>query len=120
MEIYSAYLKLLIVFSFTIALTYFCLRFFLQRFGSVFGMGRRIKVMERVVLGTRAHLYVVKVGDEYLLIASAPNGITLLKELGKGWEEDGHGEELIGKNADRNFLSFKTIINRITVKKRNK
>ena len=99
METYIVYLKFLVVFPLIIVSIYFCLRSFLARFGSFYGVGRQVKVMERVALGARINLYVVKVGNGYLLLASTPNGVTLIKDLGEKWWESDYGEESVCKKA---------------------
>lgn len=84
MELYYAYLRLLIAFPLIIALIYFGLRFLLPYCTPAFGGGaRRIKVVERAALNNRAFLYIVKVDDQYLLLAATINSVTLLKELGE-------------------------------------
>ena len=91
MELYYAYLRLLVAFPLVIALIYFGLRFLMPYFAPAMGMGRRMKVVERLALSNRTFLYVVKVDGAYLLLAATPNAVTLLKELGEGWEESLHG-----------------------------
>lgn len=80
--LYDHYLRLLIAFPLVVILTYFCLRFFLPRFAPSLGMGRRIQVVERAALNNRTFLYIIKVGKDYLLLASTGGGVTLLKDLG--------------------------------------
>ncbi|MEW5919734.1 MAG: flagellar biosynthetic protein FliO [Bacillota bacterium] len=92
MELYQAYLRLLLVFPLVIILAYFGLRFFLGRFAPAFGMGRRVQVLERTALNSRTFLYVVKVGDDYLLVGLTANNVVLLKDLGPGWGQDFYGE----------------------------
>ncbi|HAA35147.1 MAG TPA: flagellar biosynthetic protein FliO [Firmicutes bacterium] len=91
MELYYAYLRLLVAFPLVIALIYFGLRFLMPYFAPAMGMGRRMKVVERLALSNRTFLYVVKVDGAYLLLAATPNAVTLLKELDEGWEESLQG-----------------------------
>ena len=91
MELYYAYLRLLVAFPLVIALIYFGLRFLMPYFAPALGMGRRMKVVERLALSNRTFLYVVKVDDAYLLLAATPNAVNLLKELGEDWEESLQG-----------------------------
>ena len=48
MELYYAYLRLLVAFPLVIALIYFGLRFLMPYFAPALGMGRRMKVVERL------------------------------------------------------------------------
>lgn len=91
MELYYAYLRLLVAFPLVIVLIYFGLRFLMPYFAPALGMGRRMKVVERLALSNRTFLYVVKVDDAYLLLAATPNAVNLLKELGEDWEESLQG-----------------------------
>ena len=88
MELYAAYLRFFVAFPLVMILAWFGLRFLLPRFAPMLGMGRRIQVLERVALHSRAYLYVVKVGEDYLLLAAAPGSVTLLKDLGPDWAEN--------------------------------
>ena len=86
MELYYAYLRLLIAFPLIIVLIYFVLRYLLPHCLPAWGAPRRIKVVERAPLTNRAFLYIVKVDDRYFLLAATINSITLLKELGENKE----------------------------------
>ncbi|MDO9536579.1 MAG: flagellar biosynthetic protein FliO [Bacillota bacterium] len=88
MDLFYHYLRLLIAFPLVVLLTYFTLRFFLPRFAPALGMGRRVQVVERTALNSRTFLYIVKVGNDYLLIASAGGAVTLLKDLGTSPDEE--------------------------------
>ena len=92
MDLYHAALRLLLVFPLVIILTYFGLRFFLGRFAPAFGLGRRVQVLERSALNSRTFLYVVKVGDDYLLVGTTASTVVLLKDLGPNWGEDYCGD----------------------------
>lgn len=87
MELYYAYLRLFLAFPLVILLIYLCFRYIVPRFAPALGMGRSVQVVERVALNARTFLFVVRVGDEYLLLASSASGVTLLKVLEEGWEK---------------------------------
>ncbi len=111
MELYQAVLRLLIVFPLVIILTYFGLRFFLRRFAPAFGMGRQVRVLERSALNSRTFLYVVKVGDDYLLVSTTANTVVLLKDLGPNWGEKFYGEnESLEGYPERENLSFAAML----------
>lgn len=88
MDLYLAYLRLLIAFPLVMILAYWGLRFLLQRFAPVWSMEKRIQVVERTALHTRAFLYVVKMGEDYFLLAATPSSVTFLKDLGRAWQEE--------------------------------
>ena len=54
------------------------------------GGGRRIEVLDRTGLGKDQAILLVRAGGRYLLLGSAPGGLTLLAELtreeGEEWE----------------------------------
>ena len=87
MDLYFAYLRFFLAFPLVILLIYLCFRYVIPRFAPALGMGGNVQIMERVVLNTRTTLFVVRVGDEYLLLASSANGVTLLKSLGKAGDK---------------------------------
>lgn len=93
MELYKAYLRLLVAFPLVIILAYYGLRYLMQYFGPALSPGRKVQVVERTALQVRTFLYVVRVGREYLLIGSSPAGVSLIKELGEKWEEEGSFNE---------------------------
>ena len=45
------------------------------------GAARRLECLERVALGPQQALYLVRLGDRALLVASSPAGCALLQEL---------------------------------------
>ena len=85
MELYGAYLRFFVFFPLVMVLAYFGLRFLLPRYAPLWGVGRNIQVLEKVALHSRAHLYVVRAGEDYLLLAVVPGNVTLLKDLGPDW-----------------------------------
>lgn len=111
MDVYYAYLRLLIAFPLVIVAAYFGLRFLLSRYGAALSMGNRVRVVERVALGTRTFLYVVKVGKEFLLIAATSNGVFLLKDLGEA--EEFAGEYLDGGGGADAPLTFAGLMERL-------
>ena len=120
MELYQAYLKVLLVFPLILILAYCGLRFFLGRFAPALGMGRRLQVLERTALNSRTFLFVVKAGEEYLLIGTSANTVVLLKDLGRDWEKDYGGEkgETLWPEQKRP-LSFAPILQRLRSKERD-
>ena len=118
MELYQAALRLLLVFPLVIILTYFGLRFFLRRFAPAFGIGRRVQVLERSALNSRTFLYVVKVGDDYLLLGTTATTVVLLKDLGPHWGEDCYGDsENREMHPGGEYPSFASLLQRLRGKK---
>lgn len=85
MDLYGAYLRFFVFFPLVMLLAYFGLRFLLPRYAPLLGAGRKIQVLEKVALHSRACLYVVRAGENYLLLAVVPGNVTLLKDLGPDW-----------------------------------
>ncbi len=111
MELYQAYLRLLVAFPLVVVLAYLGLRFFLARFAPVFGLGRRVQVLERAALNSRTFLYVVRVGDEYLLLGLTGSNIVLLKDLGPAWGRDFYAEpEAAGPGREQKKPSFALLL----------
>lgn len=110
METYYAFLRLLVAFPLVLILAYFGVRFFLKRYGPAFSLGRRVQVIERVALDSRTYLYVVKVGDEYLLLSSGQGGVMLLKELGTELPEE---QPLEREGAGGDLSSFAGIMEQV-------
>lgn len=50
--------------------------------------GRRLRVLDRAVVGKDQLLLVVQAGERYLLLGSTPAGLTLLAELSREEGED--------------------------------
>ncbi len=118
MEVYQAALRLLLVFPLVIILTYFGLRYFLGRFAPAFGMGRRVQVLERSALNNRTFLYVVKVGDDYLLVGATVNSVVLLKDLGPHWGEDCYSDNQNPEpHPQGGYPSFASLMQRLQEKK---
>jgi flagellar biosynthetic protein FliO len=110
MELYSAYLRLLLAFPLVIVFIYICFRFIMPRFAPALGAGRRMQVVDRVALSTRTFLFVVRVGNDYLLLASNSNGVTLLKDLGECWGEKFNAEATALDKVREGPLTFATIL----------
>jgi flagellar biogenesis protein FliO len=88
-----------------------------MRFTPSLQRGGRISVVERFPLSPKVLLLVVKVGEEYLLLAIGANSVTLLKDLGPDWEDSGRsgGEEIHNNgdgnnNYDRKVINFEDIL----------
>lgn len=88
MELYKAYLRLLVAFPLVILLAYFGLRFLLSRFAPDWSAGKKIRVVEKTALHPRAFLYVVQVGENYFLLAATQTSVTFIKDLGRAWADD--------------------------------
>ncbi len=71
-------------------------------------MSKNMKVIDRMYLSQDKALYIIKIANEYFLISSSNNAITLLKELNK---EDVI-EPQINENANQ-VLDFKTILEKM-------
>ncbi len=112
MDLFYAYLKLLVAFPIVIILLYFVLRYLLPRFAPALGMGRRLKVVERLALSNRTFLYVVSLDKQYLLLAATPNTVTLIKDLGEEWEDPLQELSETGK-IPQEPLPFAGILNNI-------
>jgi flagellar biogenesis protein FliO len=95
MDLYLAYLRLFLAFPLVLLLIFLCFRYIIPRFAPALGMGGSVQVVERVVLNARTTLFVVRAGDEYLLLASSANGVTLLKVL-----EEGYGAKYYGAGLE--------------------
>ena len=118
MELYYAYLRLLIAFPLVILLAYFGLRLFLSRFSPSMGGGKRVKVLERTALNSKSYIYLVKVGNQYLLLASTASTVTLLKDLGEVCEEELYINEEFQGTGEAVPPNFATVMEE--VKKRVK
>lgn len=88
MELYKAYLRLLVAFPLVILLAYFGLRFLLPRLAPDWSAGRKIRVVEKTALHPRAFLYVVQVDKNYFLLAVTQTNVAFLKDLGRTWADD--------------------------------
>ncbi len=111
-DLMGAYLRLLVAFPLVIILAYYGLRYLQKYFGPALSMGRRVQVVERTALNARSFLYLVRVGDVYLLLGSTPAGISLLKDLGEHWEAGlpaPNGEDVSGEGA----LTFSGLLSRL-------
>ncbi len=107
MDLYLAYLRLFLAFPLVLLLIFFCFRYIIPRFAPALGMGGSVQVVERIALTSRTMLFVVRAGDEYLLLASSANGVTLLKVLEEGYSAKyaGAGPEN-NQQGNRSFAGF--------------
>lgn len=112
----GTYLRLLVALPLVLLLAYYGLRYLLKSFGPAFQMGRRVQVVERTALNARTFLYVIRVGNSYLLVSSSPSGVNLLKDLGDNWEEE-YPLELAGQTAGEESLTFAGLLSRIKERK---
>lgn len=78
-------LKTLVVLGIVVALVYLSLNFGLRKLMGIKGLGpgvsRAVTVLERIPLDPRRTLFLVKVGDEYLLLGGGENSVNLLTHL---------------------------------------
>lgn len=79
-ELWKALLRLVIFLPLVLLLAYWSIRFGASR-GQMWQGSRNLRVMERIALGQKAGLCIVKVGQEYYLIGISEQKIELLKEL---------------------------------------
>ncbi|MEW6661734.1 MAG: flagellar biosynthetic protein FliO [Bacillota bacterium] len=79
-ELYTAVLRLLIFLPLVAALAYFSLKYGLGRRWQLQGTGF-IKVLDRVSLNAKSHLYLVEAGGRYFVVASGDQGPRLITEL---------------------------------------
>ncbi len=112
----GTYLRILVALPLVLLLAYYGLRYLLKNFGPAFHMGRRVQVVERTALNARTFLYVIRVGNSYLLVSSSPSGVNLLKDLGENWEED-YPWELAGQAAGEESQTFAGLLSRIRERK---
>jgi flagellar biogenesis protein FliO len=115
MELFYAYLRLLVAFPLVIVLIYFGLRFLMPYFAPSLGLGRRLKVVERLALNNRTFLYVVNVDKQFLLLAATPNAVTLLKDLGEEWDESLQKTPETAK-IQREHLTFAGVLDKFSSK----
>jgi flagellar biosynthetic protein FliO len=82
-ELYPALLRLLIFLPLVALLAYFSLKYGLKRYWRLQGTGL-IKILDRVSLNAKNHLYLLEAGEKYFIIASGDEGTRLITEL-PGW-----------------------------------
>lgn len=78
------YLKLLLVLGLMVAAAWAFLRFFGPRVSGMGSVSGPIRVLARYPLEPRKTLYVVRVGEETVLVGTSDNSIELLKTLPAG------------------------------------
>ena len=103
MDLYNSYLRLFIYFPLVLFLIYFILRVLLRRLGPSLNYQSRIQVVERIMISPRVFILIVRIADEYLLLSSSANGVTLLKDLGPGWPE--YSGQIDSDNNNNNDFS---------------
>ena len=85
-------------------------------FTGVLGGSGRIEVLDRASLGKDQLLLVVRAGQRYLLLGSAPNGVTLLAELtqeeGENWKLPAPRTDQTGKQCP----DFRALMRRLREK----
>jgi flagellar biogenesis protein FliO len=86
-ETYYAFFRLFIAFPIVILLIYGVLRYLLPRYLQPAGYSKNIKILESAALNPRTHLYIVRIKNHYLLLASSSGEVSVLKDLGETWRE---------------------------------
>ncbi len=75
-------LRILISLSFVLVLAYWSLRVLLPRlYKGHIGLGGSMRVLDRLSLGMRSYLCIVKVNDKIFLISVSPGNVQYLTEL---------------------------------------
>ncbi len=105
MDIFLLFFRMVVVLAFVLALAYFSLRLGLPKlYPGIPSENKLMTVVERLALAPKAWIYIVKVGEEFLLIGVDGGSITYLKELPK---ELGEKVDL----SDSSVKDFKKLIN---------
>ncbi|PKM81943.1 MAG: flagellar biosynthetic protein FliO [Firmicutes bacterium HGW-Firmicutes-13] len=82
MEYFALFMKMMLALALVLALAYFSLKLgFPRLYPAGFSRERNMAVVERLALTPKAWLYIVKVGEELLLMGVDGTNITYLKEL---------------------------------------
>lgn len=79
-ELWKAILRLVIFLPLVLLLAYWSIRIGASR-GQMWQGSRNLRVVERIALGPKSGLCIVKVGQEYYLMGISEQRIELLKEL---------------------------------------
>jgi len=105
LDIFLLFFRMVLVLALVLVLAYFSLRLGLPKLypGSPSGT-RLMTVVERLALAPKSWLYIVKVGEEFLLIGVDGGEITYLKELP---EELGEKVDL----SEPRVKDFKSLLN---------
>lgn len=72
--------------------------------------GRRIQLLERLPLGERRSLMLVRVDGVLLLLGATEQNISCLAELANGPAEAPAGNEAAGREAEESTPSFRRIV----------
>lgn len=87
-----AFLQLLVSLSLVLLLAYWCIRYLLPRLHGVqSGRAQAMCIVERVPLGMRSSLCLVRVGERYFLVGLSPGGISSLAEIAADQLPEGCG-----------------------------
>lgn len=79
-ELWKAILRIIIFLPMVVLLAYFSIKLGASR-GQMWQSSGSMRIVERIPLGAKAGLCIVKVGEEYYLIGVSEQGVSLLKEL---------------------------------------
>jgi len=96
----------LILFALMAALSYFAAKRYGNKVG--LGRGRNVSVMERVYLTQDKILFIVKVGEKFMLLSSSNQNVSLICEL--------NGEELVFDDEKSAVLDFSGMLKSIMKK----
>lgn len=86
---YSLDVLKVVLYSGLVLLLIYLLGLYLRRLPFLNTEGKRLKVLERVPLGQRQGLYLIRIDDHDLLVGITEGGVKLLKELELQDEGDG-------------------------------
>lgn len=102
LESLAQFLTALVIFIFVLAITWFTTRY-IANFQKQSMSGRNIEVIETTRITPNKHLQIIKVGEQYLLIAVCKDTVTMLAQL--------DGEQLIMGNTDSTIpMNFSDIL----------
>lgn len=82
MGAFWAFLQFIVALSLVLLLAYWCTRFLLPRLqGAQTGRTQAMRIVERLPLGMRSSLFLVKVGERCFLVGLTPGGMQGLAEF---------------------------------------
>jgi flagellar biogenesis protein FliO len=57
--------------------------------------GKNVTVIETIYLGPRQTVHLLRVGTSKILVAAAPNGVTMLADVTKSFPQEGHDKAVL-------------------------
>ena len=119
-SLWPSYLRLFIFFPLVILLIFILSRYAMRWFMPSSQRGSRIYIVDRAAVSPKTLLLVVKVGEDYFLLASGANGLTYLKDLGRNWEDTpAPGEDVGNGNIIKFEDLFSSLRNKLSGRKGN-